>query len=167
MDLTKESFPPTEGNTKPNKRACCLDQNLRYGKYIFMLFIHPVVQFLDFILACYVFYLGLQRLRSLHLKQSVAFQWKRHVVLGILALGTFLAGMAGGIVMVYTYWRSYFITGLHSKVAIVLMPLILFGIFSGLYMVAYRPCGIHGSCGVVKPRNIINGLSPLLRRSRN
>ena len=99
-----------------------------------MLFIHPVVQFLAFILACYVFYLGLQRLRSLHLKQSVAFQWKRHVVLGILALGTFLAGMAGGIVMVYTYWRSYFITGLHSKVAIVLMPLILFGIFSGLYM---------------------------------
>jgi len=99
-----------------------------------MLFIHPVFQFLAFILACYVFYLGWQRLRSLHLKQSVAFPWKRHVVLGLIALGTFLAGMIGGIMMVYMYWRNYFITGLHSRVAIVLVPLILFGIFSGLYM---------------------------------
>ena len=99
-----------------------------------MLFVHPVFQFLAFILACYVFYLGLQRLRTLHLKHSVAFLWKRHVVLGLIALGTFLGGMIGGIIMVYMYWRNYFITGLHSRVAIVLVPLILFGVFSGLYM---------------------------------
>jgi uncharacterized membrane protein YozB (DUF420 family) len=101
---------------------------------MFVLYIHPIVQFLTFILACYVLYLGLQRLFNLPLKRNVPFLWKRHVVLGLVALATFLAGMAGGIVMVYTYWRSYFITGLHSRVAIVLLPLILFWILSGLYM---------------------------------
>lgn len=99
-----------------------------------MLFIHPTVQFLIFILACYVLYLGLQRFFGLHLKQTVTFLWKRHVVLGLVALATFLVGMAGGILMVFTYWRSYFITGLHAKVALVLLPLISFGIISGLYM---------------------------------
>ena len=99
-----------------------------------MLFIHPILQFLTFILACYVFYLGLQRFFSLHLRRNLPFLWKRHVVLGLVALATFLAGMAGGIVMVFTFWRSYFITGLHAKVALILLPLLLFGILSGLYM---------------------------------
>ena len=99
-----------------------------------VLFIHPTVQFLTIILACYVLHLGLQRFRSLHLKRNVSFRWKRHVVLGLVALATFLAGMVGGIVMVYTFWRSYLITGLHAKVALVLLPLISFGMLSGLYM---------------------------------
>ena len=99
-----------------------------------MLWIHPIFQFLVFILACYVFYLGSQRFRSLHLKQRVTFKWKRHVVSGQIALGVFLAGMVGGIVMVYACWRNYFITGLHARVAIILVPLIIFGFFSGLYM---------------------------------
>jgi uncharacterized membrane protein YozB (DUF420 family) len=101
---------------------------------MFVLFIHPIVQFLAFILACYVFHLGLQRLFNLQFKRNAPFLWKRHVVLGLVALATFLAGMAGGIIMVYTYWRSYFLTGLHAKIAIVLLPLILFGMLSGLYM---------------------------------
>ena len=102
---------------------------------MFVLFIHPIVQFLSVILACYVLYLGLKRFFNLHLKRrNVPFLWKRHVVFGLVALATLLAGMAGGILMVYTYWRSYFITGLHAKIAIVLLPLILFGMLSGLYM---------------------------------
>jgi len=101
---------------------------------MFVLFIHPILQLLTFILACYVLYLGLQRFFSLHLEWNVPFRWKRHVVSGIFALATFLAGMAGGIVVVYTFWRSYFITGLHAKVALVLLLLLSFGMLSGLYM---------------------------------
>ena len=105
---------------------------------MFLLFIHPVVQFITFILACYVFYLGYQRFSSLHRKKNAPFLWKRHVSLGIVALATFLAGMAGGLLAVYTYWRSYLITGLHAKVAIFLLPLMIFGLLSGLYMNAKK-----------------------------
>jgi hypothetical protein len=81
-----------------------------------------------------VFHLGLKRFVTLHLNRRAPFLWKRHVVLGFIALATFLAGMIGGVVMVYTFWRSYFITGLHAKIAIVFLPLLLFGMLSGLFM---------------------------------
>jgi len=103
-----------------------------------MLLVHPMVQFSAICLACYVLYLGYGRLLSLHLRQTVPFLWKRHVTLGLVALLTLFAGMAGGIAMVYTFWRSYFITGLHAKIGLVLVPLILFGIGSGLYMNAKK-----------------------------
>jgi len=99
-----------------------------------LLFVHPIVQFLAVILACYVLYLGYRRFLSFYLKQTVPFLWKRHVTLGLVALATLFVGMAGGMAMVYIFWRSYFITGLHAKVALVLVVLILFGILSGLYM---------------------------------
>jgi hypothetical protein len=99
-----------------------------------VLLIHPIMHFLVFILACYVFYLGMKRFFSLHLKQNIPFPWRRHVLLGIVALATFLAGMPGGIYMVYAYWRSYLITGLHAKIAISLLPFMAFGMLSGLYM---------------------------------
>ena len=105
---------------------------------MFLLFIHPIVQFLAFILACYVLYLGYQRFLSLHMKKNVPFLWKRHVILGSIALVMLSAGMTGGIVMVYTFWRSHFITGLHAKVGWILVPFILFGILSGLYMNAKK-----------------------------
>jgi hypothetical protein len=105
---------------------------------MFLLFIHPAIQLITFILACYVFYLGYQRFSSLHMKKNVIFLWKRHVSLGTVTLATFLAGMAGGLLAVYTYWRSYLITGLHAKVAIVLLPLMIFGLLSGLYMNAKK-----------------------------
>lgn len=105
---------------------------------MFVLIIHPIVQFSALILTCYVFYLGYQRFSSVYLKQNVPFLWKRHVSLGVVALVTFLAGMAGGILMVYIYWRSYLITGLHATVAIVVFPLIVFGLVSGIFMNAKK-----------------------------
>ena len=99
-----------------------------------MLFIHPIIQFLAIILAYYVFSLGLQRFRSLHWDHQIAFRWKRHVVLGVIALGALLSGMAGGLIMTYLYWRNYFITGLHAKASMVMAGLISFGVLSGLWM---------------------------------
>lgn len=72
------------------------------------------------------------------MKKKTPFLWKQHVSLGIVSLATFIAGMAGGLLAVYTYWRSYLITGLHAKVAIVLLPLMIFGLLSGLYMNAKK-----------------------------
>lgn len=99
-----------------------------------MLVIHPIIQFLAILLALYVFYLGLQRFRFLHLHQEVVFPWKRHVALGEIALGVLLAGVLGGMAMVYVYWHRLIITGIHGKVALVVVPFMIFGLVSGLYM---------------------------------
>ncbi|MFC1813759.1 DUF4079 family protein [Thermodesulfobacteriota bacterium] len=99
-----------------------------------MLFIHPVIQCSATLLALYVLGIGVQRFRSLHLKQKVKFNWKRHVLLGQIALITMLTGMLGGAVMSYATWHGFLVTGTHGKVALVMLPLILFGLFSGLYM---------------------------------
>ncbi len=99
-----------------------------------MLVIHPIIQFFVMLLALYVFYLGLQRFRLLHLHQKVVFRWKRHVVLGEIALGVLLAGMLGGMAMVYAYWHRVIITGIHAKIALVMVPFMIFGLVSGLFM---------------------------------
>ena len=99
-----------------------------------MLVVHPVIQFFAILLALYVFYLGAQRFRALHLRQKAIFGWKRHVVLGEIALGLLLCGMIGGITMVYVYWHGFLITGTHGKVALAMAPFVIFGLVSGLYL---------------------------------
>ena len=56
------------------------------------------------------------------------------MALGEIALGVLLAGMVGGIAIVYITWHGLFITGIHGMVALVMAPLITFGFISGLYM---------------------------------
>ena len=99
-----------------------------------MLVVHPVIQSCAILLALYVFYLGAQRFRTLHLRQKAVFRWKRHVVLGEIALGLLLGGMIGGITMVYVYWHAFLITGTHGKVALAMATFVIFGLASGLYM---------------------------------
>lgn len=99
-----------------------------------MLAVHPIVQFLAILLALYVFCLGLQRFRFLHLQQKSSFRWKWHAALGKIALGLLLAGMLGGMVMVYVYWHGFLVMGMHGKVALAMVPFIIFGVGSGLYM---------------------------------
>ena len=99
-----------------------------------MLSLHPIVQCLAILLALYVFFLGLTRFRLLHLHHKTVFHWRQHVALGEIALCVLLAGMAGGIIMVYITWHGLFITGIHGKIALVMAPLIIFGFISGLYM---------------------------------
>jgi nitric oxide reductase large subunit len=99
-----------------------------------VLVLHPIFQFLAILSALYVFYLGLQRFRSLHLHHTVVFPWKRHAVLGETALGVLLAGMVGGMAMVYLYRHGVFLTGIHGEVALMMVPFMIFGLVSGLYM---------------------------------
>jgi hypothetical protein len=99
-----------------------------------MLFLHPVLQLSVNLLAVYVFFIGVQRFRLLHLKQKAKFDWKRHVLLGKIVLLAWPAGMLGGAGMAYITWHGFLITGTHGKVALVMLPLIFFGLFSGLYM---------------------------------
>jgi nitric oxide reductase large subunit len=99
-----------------------------------VLVIHPIFQFLAILLALYAFSLGLQRFQSLHLHQTVVFPWKRHAVLGEIALGVLLAGMVGGITVVYLYRHGVFLTGIHGEVALMMVPFMIFGLVSGLYM---------------------------------
>jgi hypothetical protein len=56
------------------------------------------------------------------------------VILGEIALGILMAGMAGGMYIVYITWHGLFITGIHGTVALVMAPLIIFGFVSGVYM---------------------------------
>jgi hypothetical protein len=44
------------------------------------------------------------------------------------------AGLLGGASVVYLYWRGFQITGLHARIAFFMLPFLLFGLFSGLYM---------------------------------
>ena len=99
-----------------------------------MLSIHPIIQLSATCLGLYVFYLGVQRFRSLHLKQKVKFNWKRHVLLGKIVMATWLAGILGGVSIAYMTWHGFLVTGIHGKVTLVILPLILFGLFSGLHM---------------------------------
>jgi nitric oxide reductase large subunit len=99
-----------------------------------LLVIHPIIQLSAVVLTLYVFCLGVQRFRSLHLHQKTLFRWKRHVLLGKIALLALLGGMMGGMTMVYFYLHGFLITGVHGKVAFVMTIFIIFGGTSGLYM---------------------------------
>ena len=56
------------------------------------------------------------------------------MVLGEVSLGAWLVGTLTGFVMVYIYWHGILITGIHGKTALVMLPFIIFGLLSGLYM---------------------------------
>lgn len=99
-----------------------------------LLVIHPIIQSSAILIALYVFYLGVERFRSLHLHQKRVFRWKRHEAWGKIALGALLAGVLGGMTVVKVYWHGFLITGTHGKVALVLIPFIIFGLVSGVYM---------------------------------
>ena len=99
-----------------------------------MLVIHPIIQLSAIVLTLYVFYLGVQRFRSVHLHQKTLFRWKRHVLLGKIAMSALLGGMMGGMTMAYLYFHGFLITGIHGKTALVMALFIIFGGASGLYM---------------------------------
>lgn len=99
-----------------------------------MLYLHPAVQFASTVLAIYVIYTGIQRFRSHHLHTRAAFNWKRHVSLGIVVLLLWSIGLGGGFVVTRNVWYTTFITGLHAKIAVAMCPLIVIGFATGFYM---------------------------------
>ena len=98
-----------------------------------ILSIHPLAQFGAILLAFYAAYLGFQRTRSLHLGKTVKFLRERHVITGSIALISMLGGIAAGFIMVNRYLLNPDM-GLHEVVAMIMLPLGLFGIFSGFFL---------------------------------
>ena len=98
-----------------------------------ILSIHPIGQLFAILVAFYAFYLGYQRTRSLHYNKSASFKRAHHVVAGTIALISMLGGTAAGFVMVNRYLDNPDM-GLHAAVAMTLLPLGLFGIFSGFFL---------------------------------
>jgi len=98
-----------------------------------ILSIHPVAQFGAILLAFYAAYLGFQRTKSMHYNKTTQFLKKRHAIVGFIGLISMLGGIAAGLFMVNRYLLSPDM-GLHVAVAMILLPLGLFGIFSGLLL---------------------------------
>jgi len=106
-----------------------------------MLLIHPAMQSFAILLAFYTFLMGLQRFRGFHLKHKVKFPWKRHVLVGKIALSILLVGMVVGFSMVRYHWGRNFMTLGHGKMAMVILPFLLSGFISGYLLdrkVTYR-----------------------------
>ena len=64
----------------------------------------------------------------------MVFPWKRHVTLGALTITLWLAGLALGLGMAWWTWKVVFITGAHYITALVMAPLLVFGLVSGHVM---------------------------------
>jgi uncharacterized membrane protein YfcA len=99
----------------------------------FMLSIHPIAQLGAILLGFYAAYLGLQRTRSLHFGQSEKFLRQRHGIIGSIGLLSMLGGIGAGSIMVNRYLLNPDM-GLHVAIAMIILPLGLFGLFSGLYL---------------------------------
>ncbi|MBW1932774.1 MAG: hypothetical protein JRF20_09740 [Deltaproteobacteria bacterium] len=54
--------------------------------------------------------------------------------LGKISLLALLGGVMGGMTIVYLYWQVFLITGVHGKIAFVMIAFIILGGTSGLYM---------------------------------
>jgi len=102
-------------------------------------YIHPLLQIVALLFGSYAVFLGLKRFLNVFFQFGSNFNWKHHVIAGQLALEDWLAGMILGTVVARVEWGGWFITGLHAKIAMVLLPMICFGLVSGLYM-NLKPC---------------------------
>ena len=99
----------------------------------FILSIHPLAQLAAILTGFYAAYLGFQRIQSLHYNKSVRFLRERHVIAGAIALISMLGGIAAGFIMVNRYLLSPDM-GLHVAIAMLILPLGVFGIFSGFFL---------------------------------
>jgi heme/copper-type cytochrome/quinol oxidase subunit 4 len=99
-----------------------------------MLLIHPLMQLTATVLALAVLQQGIQRFRFQHLKRKATFKWKRHVYLGTSVAAIWTAGLLGGLMVVRNYWYTVFITGVHGKVGVTMLPFVLIGVVSGWFM---------------------------------
>ena len=99
-----------------------------------MFLVHPIFQSVGILMAVYVWWLGFQRFKMLHLNQKIRFNWKQHVRFGIMATVSWLIGISGGLYMIKSSWHGMLITGIHSKIGVLIIPFILFSVGTGLYM---------------------------------
>jgi len=100
-----------------------------------IMWIHPLLQTLAVLLSLYVLYLGFVRFRFAHLgHKGIVFQWKRHVSQGIAVMVTWALAFVIGLSAAWMNWHVVGITERHYAVALVMLPLVLFGLGSGFLM---------------------------------
>jgi len=95
---------------------------------------HPVLMSVTLLLALWVGWQGVNRARFTLLGHKAAFNWKGHVRLGLAVMILWLLGMAAGTVMTSLVHGAPGAYGTHRETAMAMLPLILFGLASGLYM---------------------------------
>ena len=103
-----------------------------------MLWFHPLLQLAAILLSLYVLRLGIARFQSHHLHRRQPFAWKRHVRTGEVVFVLWLLGLIGGFILVRFTWHAAFITGMHARIAVLMLPLIVIGLASGLYLDRYK-----------------------------
>lgn len=119
-----------------------------------MLWIHPLLQLAALLLGFRVLSLGVNRFRFQHLKRKCAFNWKGHVRYGKIVAWTWLVGLALGAYMAAHSWGALGLTGPHYAAGLLMLPLILAGLATGL--VLQKPGGkrpglalFHGAANVL------------------
>ncbi|WP_207259783.1 DUF4079 family protein [Desulfovibrio sp. Huiquan2017] len=95
---------------------------------------HPLLMGLTLLLALWVARQGVNRARFTLFRHKVAFNWKGHTRLGLTVMVLWLLGMTAGTVMTILVHGTPGVYGIHRSVALFMLPLILFGAASGLYM---------------------------------
>jgi len=119
-----------------------------------MLWFHPALQILATMIGIYAGYLGMERFLAQHMGKRAQFLWKRHVILGRFAILLWTAGLAGGLVIARLQWDVNFVTGEHYRNAFNMIPLIVFGVASGVYMDRKKAKRtilplMHGLCNLI------------------
>ena len=99
-----------------------------------VLWVHPILESLATLAAVMVLYQGLKRFAAVHLGLKTRFPWKRHVFWGKAALLTWALGALLGFIGLYLSWSTVFSTGLHYRIALVMLPLLLTSYTTGLRM---------------------------------
>ncbi len=99
-----------------------------------MLYLHPLLQIGCLLAAWCAAYLGWGRVRERHLGAQGVFRRRRHILMGKLALGGWLGGLALGTWAAFTYWQGAFPPVLHARLAVIMVPLLAWGIISGLFL---------------------------------
>jgi hypothetical protein len=106
-------------------------------------------------LVFYAAFLGVQRSRSLHFgQQGVTFRRKRHALFGAIALFMLMGGLAGGKIIAALVWQGLVVIHLHNSLALAILPFLLIGITTGLYL--------YFSPGRRKVLPVIHGLNNLV-----
>lgn len=99
-----------------------------------MLWVHPIIQLVATALGVYAAYLGGERFLAQHLGWRTQFLWKRHVQFGYLSMGIWGMGLISGFAVAKIHWQVNFITGGHVDTALAMIPFMVFGVLSGIYM---------------------------------
>lgn len=99
-----------------------------------MIWFHPVIQIAATLIGVYAAYLGMERFLSQHMGMRTQFLWKRHVRLGQIATVLWALGLGGGLMVARLKWQVNFVTGAHYQTAFAMVPFMIFGFLSGLFM---------------------------------